>query len=148
MCTLNLGEIDAVAFDIDGTLYRNKDFYTRVFPHYLTNLRFFRKYNQVRKELRANPQNEDGYKDLFAVQNSMLAKKLSCTDEQAWEQLEREGFITTTPGRGTFVSEFEHHEISDKRNATARELLVRDLSLCREMGLSLDEILKIIKENY
>ena len=29
-----------------------------------------------------------------------------------------------------------------------RELLVRDLSLCREMGLSLDEILKIIKENY
>ena len=68
--------------------------------------------------------------------------------KQAWEQLEREGFITTTPGRGTFVSELEHHEISDKRNATARELLVRDLSLCREMGLSLDEILNIIKEFY
>ena len=68
--------------------------------------------------------------------------------KQAWEQLEREGFITTTPGRGTFVSELAHHEISDKRNATARELLVRDLSLCREMGLSLDEILNIIKEFY
>ena len=89
MCTLNLGEIDAVAFDIDGTLYRNKDFYTRVLPHYLGNLCFFKKYNQVRKELRANPQNKDGYKDLFAVQNSMLAKKLCCTDEQARELLDK-----------------------------------------------------------
>ena len=89
MCTLNLGEIDAVAFDIDGTLYRNKDFYTRVFPHYLANLRFFKKYNQVRKELRANPQNQDGYKDLFAAQNSLLAKKLGCTDGQAREQLDK-----------------------------------------------------------
>ena len=32
--------------------------------------------------------------------------------KQAWEQLEREGFISTTPGRGTFVNELEHHEIS------------------------------------
>ena len=89
MHALNLGEIDAVAFDIDGTLYRNKDFYTRVFPHYLAHLRFFNKYNQVRKELRADPQNDQGYKNLLAVQNCLLAKKLCCSEEEAEALLDK-----------------------------------------------------------
>ena len=89
MNTLNLGEIDAVAFDIDGTLYTNGEFYTRMIPHYLGNLRFFRKYNEVRKELRKKPENKTGYEDLFAVQNELLAQKLGCTSEQAWEKLDR-----------------------------------------------------------
>lgn len=89
MCTLNLGEIDAVAFDIDGTLYRNSDFYLKVFPHYLANLHFFRKYNEVRKELRTKEENTLGYKDLFAVQNELLAQKLSCSLEEARAQLDK-----------------------------------------------------------
>ena len=68
--------------------------------------------------------------------------------KQAWEQLEREGFISTTPGRGTFVGELEHHEISGKRNAAAEDLLSRDVKACREMGLTLDEIIEIVKKNY
>ena len=43
--------------------------------------------------------------------------------KQAWEQLEREGFITTAAGRGTYVNELEHHEISFKRTTAAEELL-------------------------
>ena len=60
--------------------------------------------------------------------------------KQAWEQLEREGFISTAVGRGSFVSELAHHEISDKRNSTAEELLAPGVSTCREMGLSLKEV--------
>ncbi len=89
MNTLNLGEIDAVAFDIDGTLYRNRDFYLRMIPHYLGNLHFFRKYNEVRKELRLKAENDSGYEDLFKVQNELLAQKLNCTSQEAWEKLDR-----------------------------------------------------------
>ena len=68
--------------------------------------------------------------------------------KQAWEQLEREGFISTAVGRGSFVCELEHHEISGKRTAAAEELLSRDIKACCEMGLSLDEIIEIVKKSY
>ena len=75
MYILNLGEIDAVAFDIDGTLYRNIVFYTRVLPHYLRHWRFFRKFNKVRKMLRDDKRNEKGYNDLYRTQIGFLAKE-------------------------------------------------------------------------
>lgn len=68
--------------------------------------------------------------------------------KQAWEQLEREGFISTAAGRGTCVNTLEHHEISGKRHAAAEELLRRDVKACRDMGLKLEEIIDIIKREY
>ena len=68
--------------------------------------------------------------------------------KQAWEQLEREGFIRTAAGRGTFVSELAHHEISGKRTAAAEELLGKGVKTCREMGLQLDEIIEIVRKSY
>lgn len=68
--------------------------------------------------------------------------------KQAWEQLEREGLISTAVGRGSFVCELAHHEISDKRNSAAEDLLSRDVKACREMGLSLDEIIEIVRKHY
>ena len=68
--------------------------------------------------------------------------------KQAWEQLEREGFISTAAGRGSFVSELAHHEISGKRNAAAEELLARNVRACRDMGLSVDEIIEIVRKSY
>ena len=87
MYILNLGEIDAVAFDIDGTLYRNLVFYIRVLPHYLKHWHFFKKFNKVRKILRADKRNEKGYNDLFRTQIGFLAKELSCTLPEAEQQL-------------------------------------------------------------
>ena len=68
--------------------------------------------------------------------------------KQAWEQLERGGFISTAAGRGTFVSDLAHHEITDKRTAAAEHLLERDVTACRDMGLSLEEILNIVKKSW
>ena len=87
MYILNLGEIDAVAFDIDGTLYRNIVFYAKVMPHYLKNWRFFIKFNKVRSMLRADKRNVNGYNDLFRSQIGFLAKELGCTIQEAEQQL-------------------------------------------------------------
>ena len=87
MYILNLGEIDAVAFDIDGTLYRNIVFYLKVLPHYLKNWRFFIKFNKVRIMLRDDARNEKGYNDLFRSQIGFLAKELGCTMIEAEQQI-------------------------------------------------------------
>lgn len=68
--------------------------------------------------------------------------------KQAWEQLEREGFISTSVGRGSFACELKHHEISDKRTSAAEQLLKQDVITCRDMGLSLEEVLSIVKKYY
>ena len=68
--------------------------------------------------------------------------------KQAWEELEHKGFISTAVGRGSFVCELAHHEISDKRNSAAQELLVCNVKACREMGLTVDEIIEIVRKSY
>ena len=68
--------------------------------------------------------------------------------KQAWEQLEREGFISTAAGRGTSVNELAHHEISGKRTAAAEELLYKDVKACRDMGLQLEDIIQIVKKAF
>jgi len=60
--------------------------------------------------------------------------------KQAWEQLEREGFISTAAGRGTYVRQLEHHEIDRKRTGAAKELLASAVAGCKALGLSSEEI--------
>ena len=56
--------IDAVAFDIDGTLYPNSALYRRMIPFFLTNVRFMLAFGEVRREIRrwqeAHPGEEIG----------------------------------------------------------------------------------------
>lgn len=68
--------------------------------------------------------------------------------KQAWEQLEREGFITTAAGRGTFVKELEHKEIESKKTSAAEEILIKDIKTCKDLGISLEEIQSIVIKNY
>ena len=55
----NLGEIKAVAFDIDGTLYKNWHLYLRMFFHLLRYNQFFIKYGLVRDTLHSEEQFPD-----------------------------------------------------------------------------------------
>lgn len=68
--------------------------------------------------------------------------------KQAWEQLEREGFISTAAGRGTYVKELAHHEINNKRISIGENLLKQGVQACKDMGLQLEEILDIVKKNF
>ena len=68
--------------------------------------------------------------------------------KQAWKQLEREEFITTSAGRGTSVAPLEGHEIQAKRSDAAVGILVRDIEACRAIGVSRDEIVEIVNKAY
>lgn len=74
-----LGEIKAVAFDIDGTLYRTWKLNIRIVFHFLRYNQFFLKYGLVRAKIRKIPLN-DSFKN---VQTKMMAEKLHCSPSEA-----------------------------------------------------------------
>jgi|WetSurMetagenome_2_1015567.scaffolds.fasta_scaffold111861_2 GntR family transcriptional regulator len=68
--------------------------------------------------------------------------------KQAWENLDRDGFITTAAGRGTFVAQLKHHEINTKRNNAAEQLITRGVDACKALGFSCNEIISLIQKVY
>jgi len=83
--TIDLSQIKAVAFDIDGTLYRTWRFNLRLVPHFFSHLIFFAKYGLARKALRV----ESTGTDFIAAQANDMAKRLHCTPEEAKARLEK-----------------------------------------------------------
>ena len=75
MNSLNLSEIKAVAFDIDGTLYRTWKFNIRMPFHFFIHCFFFLKYGLVRNELRK----KEISGNIQQIQAEMMAKRLKCS---------------------------------------------------------------------
>lgn len=85
MNNVDFSQIKAVAFDIDGTLYRAWKFNLRIFPYFALHNWFFLKYGLVRKIMH----NTEATPDFVKVQAEHMAKKLHCSPEEAEHQLEK-----------------------------------------------------------
>jgi GntR family transcriptional regulator len=70
------------------------------------------------------------------------------TVKRAWEELEHAGLIYTMAGKGCFVASLPPQALDDKRNSLANEKLSRELEYYKTLGLSLEEIMGMIKRNY
>lgn len=81
----NLGEIKAVGFDIDGTLYRSIRLNIRMTFYVLFHLRTFLVYNKVRKSLHGAPEVTDFRK----MQAEKAAEILKCEPEAAEKLLDK-----------------------------------------------------------
>lgn len=68
--------------------------------------------------------------------------------KRAWEELEREGFIYTMAGKGCFVASLPPKELGDKRNEIVCEKLKEDIQYYKSLGLSVDEVVELIKRYY
>lgn len=83
MFVKNAGEIKAIAFDIDGTLYSERKLYGRMFGEFLRNFSFFYHFLQVRKAL-----HKKGFVGAFyEEQNRMMAERLRCSEKEAQEKI-------------------------------------------------------------
>jgi len=70
------------------------------------------------------------------------------TVKKAWEDLERQGFIYTQAGRGCFVTDLNKNKMIDKRDNFAREKMTKDMEYYKELGLSMEDIVNLVKECY
>jgi GntR family transcriptional regulator len=70
------------------------------------------------------------------------------TVKTAWEELERQGFIYSMVGRGCFVSDLSGAARHGKRRELIGHKLKKDIAYYRSLGLSLSDIVELIKEYY
>ena len=81
--------IEAVAFDVDGTLYSNRRLYLHSIGFALRHARFIYYFKQVRRQLRSSPQNLAGYDDLYRQQALLLAQQLNLSPKRARSAIEQ-----------------------------------------------------------
>ena len=80
-----------------------------------------------------------------------LAKELRIsviTTKRAYEDLERDGFITTVVGKGSFVKAADTSLVREERLKQIEELLGRAVVLAGESGIRKEEVLEILEILY
>ena len=68
--------------------------------------------------------------------------------KMAWEELDKNGFIKTVNGSGTYVNELQNHEIEDKKNKKAETLVLKTCKEAKESGISADQLIELIRKLY
>lgn len=80
-----------------------------------------------------------------------LAKELQVsviTTKRAYEELERDGFIHTVPGKGTFVAQQNISSLKDKKLNMIKNDLIKIVSESKMLNISKDEIIDLIIAIY
>ncbi|WP_240986909.1 GntR family transcriptional regulator [Acididesulfobacillus acetoxydans] len=80
-----------------------------------------------------------------------LAKDLQIsviTTKRAYEELEREGFIDTVPGKGSFVAVQNRELLREQRLRVVEEKLALAVNLARSAGIGLSELQEILSLIY
>lgn len=81
----------------------------------------------------------------------ILAKDLRIsliTTKRAYEELEKEGFIETVTGKGSFVASRDKELIREERYRQIEELLAKASDIALMNGISLEEMIEIITLFY
>ena len=81
----------------------------------------------------------------------LLAKELRIsviTTKRAYEDLERDGFITSVPGKGSFVARKNVAIIREEQLKKIEELLRAASDLSTGCNISLDELIEMLALNF
>lgn len=81
----------------------------------------------------------------------LLAKELRIsviTTKRAYEELEREGFITTVTGKGSFVAGKNVELVREEYLRRIESLLGQSIDLAREGNISYDQVLEMLQLLY
>ncbi|MBS6373876.1 MAG: GntR family transcriptional regulator [Erysipelotrichaceae bacterium] len=80
-----------------------------------------------------------------------LAKELHIsviTTKRAYEELEREGFLETSTGRGSFVAGGNQEMLREQQLRQIEECLQKAVDLAKTAGISTDEVMDILHLLY
>lgn len=70
------------------------------------------------------------------------------TVQKAYEDLQRDGFIETTVGRGSFVSAQNNDFYIEEQNRMIEEHLVEATDIARKSGISLNKLIELLTIFY
>ena len=84
---------------------------------------------------------------LPSMRNMALQMRISLiTTKRAYEELERDGFIESYTGKGSFVKAQNQEVMREENLKQIEELLQAALDKAKTSGVSTDELIDIIKE--
>ncbi len=67
------------------------------------------------------------------------------TTKRAYEELEREGFVTTVPGKGCFVARRNLDLVREEARREVEEHLAKAAAAARSGGVSREEVLEMLE---
>ena len=108
-------------------------------------------YNQIAEQIKNHIINGDLEEAEMLPSIRNLAKELHIsviTTKRAYEELEREGYIVSVPGKGSFVSAQNKELLKEARIRIVEEKLLEAVSAAKTTDISLDELQKMIKILY
>ncbi|NLN15585.1 MAG: GntR family transcriptional regulator [Tissierellia bacterium] len=70
------------------------------------------------------------------------------TTKRAYEELERDGFIVTATGRGSFVAKKNLEFIREEQLRRVEDHLQKSVDIAKSSDISLDELMDILKTLY
>ena len=80
-----------------------------------------------------------------------LAKELrvsAISPKRAYEELEREGYITSVPGKGSFAAEINRELLREEQYKRLEEHLNEAVDAARTAGISLGEMKELLETLY
>jgi len=81
----------------------------------------------------------------------VMAKELRVsiiTIKKTWELLERNDYIYTVAGKGSYVKKNTKNALEKKKLKTVKDALKENIILSKQMNIAKEELLKIISELY
>lgn len=108
-------------------------------------------YEQIKKQIKAAILSGELKEGEAIPSMRKLAKDLKIsiiTTKRAYEELEKEGFIYSIVGKGSFVAEQNLELIRERKRMAIEEQLRAAVTNGREVGLSLDEMQELLRILY
>ncbi len=108
-------------------------------------------YEQIMKQLKAQILSGELTEGaaLPSIRRLALDLQISViTTKRAYDELEREGFINTVAGKGTFVAVHNQELLREKRVKLVEEKLTQAVSEARLMGVGLDTLEEMLRLLY
>ena len=108
-------------------------------------------YEQITRQLRAKIVSGELTAGQALPSMRLLARELRIsviTTKRAYEELERDGFIETFPGKGSFVARRDMEFIREEQLKKAEAHLQQAVELAHSSGITLEELLEIVRLQY
>jgi len=108
-------------------------------------------YEQIVQQIRAQILSGDLSEGDLLPSIRKLAKDLQIsviTTKRAYEELEREGFINTVGGKGTFVAAQNPEFLREKRMKAVEEKLADAVDQAQLLGVGPDQIIEMLRLLY
>jgi GntR family transcriptional regulator len=108
-------------------------------------------YEQIARQIRAQILSGDLSEGQMLPSIRGLARDLQIsviTTKRAYEELEREGFLNTVGGKGTFVAAQNDEFLREKKMTAVEEKLAEAVDQARVLGVDRDQLSEMLRLLY